>query len=228
MTGKLLMAAALALALSQPAPAIAGDDTWDGLVEVRARGLNSAFLMPGTDFRPYTKVMLDEPEVAFRPGWLRDQQRSRSARMTDADAMRIKEGVSANTIDLFVDEFTRAGFEVVTMPGPNVLRVRTAVVNLFINAPDVPTPGRTVSFTTNAGEATLILEARDSMTLALLARAVDRQEARGLPGPATRVSNTSEFRTVARGWARISAGHLRTLQEISPVPEPLTPGQRLN
>ncbi len=228
MTGKLLIITALMLAAAVPVSAGPEGENWDGLVEVRARGLDAAFLMPGTDFRPYTKVMLDEPEVAFRPGWLRDQQRSRSARMTDADAMRIKEGVSANTIDLFVDEFTRAGFEVVTMPGPNVLRVRTAVVNLFINAPDVPTAGRTVSFTTNAGEATLILEARDSMTLALLARAVDRQDARGLPGPATRVSNTSEFRTVARGWARTSAGHLQTLQAISPVPETLTPGQRLN
>lgn len=228
MAGMRIITAALALALAAPAWPQAATESWDGLVEVRARRLDSAFLMPGADFRPYRRVMLDEPEVAFRPGWQQSMQRSRTARLTDADAARIREGVAANTTDLFVDEFTRAGFEVVTVAGPDVLRVRTAVVNLFINAPDVPTAGRNRSFTTNAGEATLILEARDSVTGALLARAVDRQEARGLPGPTTRVSNTSEFRNVARGWARIAASRLQALQGISPVPDTLTPGQRLD
>lgn len=228
MTLKKLLAVVVALAVAVPAVAQEARDSWDGLVEVSARRLDSAFLLPGADFRPYRKVMLDEPEVAFRAGWMQTMQRSRSIRLTETDAARIKETVAANTTDLFVDEFTRAGFEVVTLPGPDVLRVRTAVLNLFVNAPDVASPGRSRSFTSNAGEATLVLEARDSQTGALLARAVDRREGRGLPGPTTRVSNTSEFRTVARGWARVSAGHLQSLQALSPVPESLTQGQRLD
>ncbi|WP_448578658.1 DUF3313 family protein [Thermaurantiacus sp.] len=228
MAGMRLLAAAVALALAVPAFAGEAVESWDGLVEVRSRRLDAAFLMPGADFRPYKRVMLDPPGVAFRRGWMQDMQRSRTARLTEADAARIREAVAANITDIFVEEFTRAGFEVVTVAGPDVLRVRTDVVNLFINAPDVPTAGRSRSFTTNAGEATLVLEARDSDTGALLARAVDRQEARGLPGPTTRVSNSSEFRTVARGWARIAASRLQALQAISPLPETLTPGQRLD
>jgi hypothetical protein len=41
------------------------------------------------------------------------------------------------------------------------------------------------------------------------------------------VTNKSEFRSLANSWARIAASRLSTLQEISPVPDPLTPGQRL-
>jgi hypothetical protein len=196
---------------------------------VNARRFDAAFLSPGADFRPYTKVMLDEPEVAFRQNWMRDMNRSRSAgrRVTEADAAQILQAVSASTIDIFSRAFADAGFEVVTRPGPDVLRVRTGVLDLFVNAPDTLSAGRSRTFTANAGEATLVLEARDALSNALLARVVDRRETRGLPGPTNRVTNTSEFRSLANSWSRIAATRLRTLQEISPVPDPLTPGQRL-
>jgi hypothetical protein len=228
-----------ALALSLPAASLAqaqaqalepaAIESWDGLVEVNARKIDAAFLMPGADFRPYTKVMLDEPEVAFRQNWMRQMNRSRSTgrRVTEADAARIMDSVSASKIDIFVRAFTDAGFEVVTRPGPDVLRISTGILDLFVNAPETMSAGRSTTFTTNAGEATLILEARDSETNALLARLVDRRETRGIPGPTNRVTNTSEFRTLANNWARIAASRLSTLKEISPVPDPLTPGQRL-
>ncbi|MFN7400400.1 MAG: DUF3313 family protein [Sandaracinobacter sp.] len=219
----------LALSVALPATAQSAADSWDGLVEVNARRLDAAFLLPGADFRPYTKVMIDEPEVAFRQNWLRDVNRGRSAgrRVTDTDAQRILDSVSASTVDIFTRAFTDAGYEVVTRPGPDVLEVRTGIMNLFVNAPDTMSAGRAMSFTTNAGEATLVLEARDSQTRALLARIVDRRETRGIPGASNRVTNTSEFRSLANSWARIAASRLGTLKEISPVPDPLTPGQRL-
>jgi hypothetical protein len=222
----LLVVVAMPAAAQQPAPV----ETWDGLVEVNARRIDAAFLLPGADFRPYTKVMLDEPEVAFRQNWMRDANRGSrgaSGRVTERDAARILDSVSAGTIDLFTRAFSDAGFEVVTRAGPDVLRVGTAVVNLVVNAPDTLSAGRTTTFTANAGEATLILEARDSETNALLARIIDRRETRGTPGRTNRVTNTSEFRALANDWARIAASRLTTLKEISPVPDPLTQGQRL-
>jgi hypothetical protein len=210
-----------------PAPSPAN---WDGLVEVNSRKFEVAFLLPGADFRPYAKVLIDEPEVAFRQNWLRDMNRSRSAgrRVTDADAQRILDSVGSSTLDIFTRAFTDAGYEVVTRPGPDVLEVRTGIVDLFVNAPDTMSAGRSVTFTANAGEATLVLEARDSLTRALLARVVDRRETRGLPGPTNRASNTSEFRSLANRWAGISAQRLAALKQVSPVPDPLTPGQRLD
>lgn len=221
------------VAAAAPAPAVAQDapaaGSWDGLVEVNANRLDAAFLLPGADFSGFTRVMLDEPEVAFRQNWMRDVNRSRSTgrRVTEADAARIQQTVSASSIDIFSRAFTDAGFEVVTRPGPDVARVRIGIMNLFVNAPDTMSAGRTTSFVTNAGEATLVLEVRDSQTNALLARVVDRREARRNPGPANQITNAAEFRALAGTWARISATGLTNLKQLSPVPDPLVAGQRL-
>lgn len=202
--------------------------SWDRLVDVNSRQMGNAALLPGADFRPYAKVMLDEPEVAFRNNWLRDVNRNSTAgRVTQADADRILATTATNTTDIFTEEFQRAGFEVVTAAGPDVLRVRIGIIDLFVNAPETRGAGRSQTFTTNAGDATLVMEARDSRTRALLGRVIDRRETRGQPGPANRVTNTSEFRSLARTWARISATKLVNLQAVSPVPDPLTPGQRI-
>jgi hypothetical protein len=208
----------------------AGSESWDGLVEVNASRIDTAFLAPSADFRPYTKVMLDEPEVAFRANWMREVNRGNrgaGGRVTERDAQRILDSVGAGKIDLFTTAFNNAGFEVVTRAGPDVLRLRTAIVNLVVNAPDTMSAGRSATFTPNAGEATLILEARDSQTNALLARVIDRRETRNIGNRANRVTNTADFRALANDWARIAASRMTTLKEISPLPDPLTPGQRL-
>lgn len=219
--------AALAL-LVATGPAAAAPQSWEGLVEVRARQLDAAYLLPGADFRPYTKVLLDEPQVAFRNNWQRNMNSGRGQpRVTDAQAAQILELVSADTTSIFARAFERAGYTVVDKPGPDVLRLRIGVVDLVVNAPDTMTAGRTRSFTANAGEATLILEARDSLTRALLASIADRRATQGPGGQATRISNTAEFRQLASVWARIAADGVVALKEASPVPDPLTPGQRL-
>lgn len=221
-----------ALLLAAAAPVIAATPSWDGLTEVNSRRMGATFLLPGADFRPYKKVMLEQPQVAFRNNWLRDVNRgSASRRVSQADADRILGSVATNLTDVFAREFTRAGFEVVTKPGPDVLRLNVDIINLFVNAPDTGSSMRTQSFTTNAGEATIVLEARDSATNALLARAVDRRQTANNTGMGTRatsVSNTADFRRLAQTWARTTATKLQNLQAISPVPDPLTPGQRVN
>lgn len=221
-----------ALMIGVAAPVVAADpapESWDGLVEVNSPRMDNAALLPGADFRPYGKIMLDTPEVSFRPNWVRDMNRSRSAnRVTEADAARILESVSTNTTDIFAAEFQRAGYQMATAAGPDVLRVRIGVVNLFVNAPDTMSAGRSRTFTTSAGDATLVIELRDSQTNALLGRVIDRRETRGTPGQSNRVTNTAEFQRLARDWARISAGKMADLKAHSPIPDPLTPGQRLN
>ena len=226
-----IVAALLIGSAAVTAQAANAPQSWSGLVEVNARNLDAAFLLPGADFRPYTKIMLDEPEVAFRDNWLRSVNSGSASRtrnrVTEADAARILASVSTNTTDIFAAEFERAGFKVVTAAGPDVLRVRIGIVNLFVNAPDTMSAGRTRSFTTNAGEATLIMEVRDSQTRALLASIADRRQTQGPGGQATSISNTQEFQTLARRWARIASGGLVALKDASPVPDPLKPGQRL-
>jgi hypothetical protein len=221
-----------ALALAVAAPVLAASPSWDGLTEVNSRRMGTTWLLAGADFRPYKKVMIAEPEVAFRNNWMRDVNRGRSARrVSQADADRILATVATNLTDVFAQEFTRAGFDVVTKPGPDVLTLNVDIINLFVNAPDTGSSARSQSFTTNAGEATIVLEARDSETRALLARAVDRRQTQnnvGMGTQANRVTNTADFRRLAQGWARTTASKLQGLQAISPVPDPLSPGQRVN
>ena len=63
---RLFMAAiASAMLLAGPADAARPPDTWDGLVKVKSKRLDIAYLQPGADFRGYPMVMLEPTEVAF-------------------------------------------------------------------------------------------------------------------------------------------------------------------
>ena len=120
---------------------------------------------------------------------------------------------------IFADAFNKGGYPVVSAPGPDVLRIRTAVVNLRVNAPDIQTAGRSYNFAPEAGEATLILEARDSVTGALLGRVVDRRLA-GDNSTAlrNRVTNRADFRVLGKTWAKHSVDGLNNLKVSSPMP----------
>jgi hypothetical protein len=195
--------------------------TWDDLQLVRSDRSQRIYLLPGADFRPFTRVMLDPTEVAFRNNWVRDFNRSAgsvSRRISDADVARITREISSNFGDIFAEEYQRAGFQVVQSPGPDVLRVRTAVIDLSISAPDIRSSNRVRSAAWEAGAATMVVEARDSQTGALLGRALDRR----LAGDNQRflrnsVTNRADFRALFRSWARDSIDGLRRLQSTSPV-----------
>ncbi|MGB5103451.1 MAG: DUF3313 family protein [Steroidobacteraceae bacterium] len=224
--------AACALLVAGAAVAEEAPASWDGLVEVKPKRMDATFLLPGADFRPYTKLMVDPTEVAFSKDWMKsinDQTRDLSRKVTDEDAARILESARANFDDIFREAFAKSGYEVVSTPGPDVMRVATGVVNLYLNAPDTMSAGRSRTYTTNAGEATLIIEVRDSMTGALLGRVLDRRETRSSARlqMATSVSNTSDFRILFKSWADIATKGLEELKAHSPVPMDLKPKQKL-
>ena len=214
-------------------PALASDtpEPWDGLVQVKPKRMDAAYLLPGADFRQYTKLMIDPTEVALQKDWQKriNSDRRLSGRVDDEQAQKILAAARANFDDVFVEEFTRAGYTIAKEPAPDVLRLSTAVVNLYVNAPDTMTSARSYSFTTEAGEATLILEARDSLTNALLGRAIDRRETQGAAGlqRSTSVTNQAEFRALFRQWAGIAVKGLEDLKAHSPVPAEFKPGQKV-
>jgi hypothetical protein len=227
----------ISLALAMLAAPLAAQDqgSWDGLIEVKASKFDDAFLMPGADFRSYDKVMLDPVEVAFRKDWMRNMNDPRSIgrRMTSDDAQKILDTVKTDTRDTFAEAFVKGGFQVADAPGEKVLRVQSSVINLYVNAPDTMSAGRSMSFTTEAGEATLVVELRDSMTNALMARVVDRRVAQNMgamprmPTLTNSVTNRAEFERAAAAWASASVKGLKTLQAQSPIPADLRKGQKL-
>lgn len=221
----LMLCAAWGLAAASDAP-----ETWDGLTQVKPKRMDAAYLLPGADFRPYTKLMIDPTQVAFQKDWMKSVNRERqlSGRVSEEDAQKILAAARTNFDDVFVDVLTKAGYAIVTTPASDVLRISTAVINLYVNAPDTMSAGRSYSYTTESGEATLIIEVRDSLTNALMGRVVDRRETRATGGmqKSTSVSNQAEFRALFNQWASITVKGLDELKAHSPVPMDLQPGYK--
>ena len=216
MIGLSLLIAPASISAADKAP-----DTWDGLYKVKAKKMELVYLQPQADFRSYTKVLLDPAEVAFRKNWQRDQNDDRldlANRVSDSDARRILDAARDGLAKVFTKAYQNAGYQVVTAPGPDVLRISTAVVNLDVAAPDVMTAGRSRSYSREAGSATLAVEARDSVSGSLLGRAVDSRDT-GDAGLFIRnsVTNSSEFEQLFASWAKISAQGLNELKELSPI-----------
>lgn len=209
------------LVLAAPASAQKPPATWDGLVQVPSKRLDLVYLQPGADFRPYSKVMLEPTEVAFRKNWQRDynrETRSVSGRISERQMEDAITGGVAAASDIFAKAFTNGGYTVVTTPGPDVLKVRTGVVNITLNAPDVQTAGRSYSFANEAGSATLFVEARDSETGAILGRAVDQRWAGdNRTSWRTSASNRADFRDLVEEWAKTTIKGMAELKALSPV-----------
>jgi len=215
---------AVAIVASPAAPVLAAPagSTYDDLVQVPNRKFDLVYLAPGADFRTFTKVMFDPTEVAFHRNFQRDFNRTAtglSNRIQDRDIQRMTDQVREGFERTFQETYERAGYRVVTEPGPDVLRVRTAVLDLFVTAPDLRT-GRGRTYTRNAGRATLVLEVRDSVSGAILGRAVDRQIVGDMGGLRDSVSNRSDFERTFRTWAQRGADGLGELRARSPVAAP--------
>jgi Protein of unknown function (DUF3313) len=233
---KSILVAGLAALVWLAAPLANADDepkgTWDGLVEVKPKRIDAGFLLPGADFRPYKKIMMDPVEVAFKKDWMKDYNRDAatlSQRLTQEDLDNIAKAARENFEEVFTETYRNAGMEIVTTPGPDVLRLRPGVMDLYITAPDTMTAGRSRTYTTESGEALLFLEVRDSTTGALLGRALDRRNTRytGQVQLSNRVTNLSDFRTLFKQWADISVKGFEDLRSLSPIPENLEPGKKL-
>ncbi|EJL34164.1 DUF3313 family protein [Novosphingobium sp. AP12] len=209
----------LLLMAATPAFSAKAPDTWDGLLHVPSKKMGAVYLQANADFRVYSKVMLDPTQIAFRKNWERDHNTlSAMGSISNEQAQRILDQAKAGFQKLFVDAYQKAGYEVVQQGGPGVLRVATAVVDLDVTSPDTMSAGRTWTFSKDAGSATLVLEARDSQTGAILGRAVDKRALDDVqPYIRNSVTNGSEFEQLFASWAKKSAAGLGELKALSPV-----------
>jgi hypothetical protein len=215
--GALIMVTAPTIAVAQEEK-----NTWDDLNLVKSGRSQRLYLLPGANFQPYSKVLLDTTEVAFQKNWMRsfNQSRSLSMRVDQADLDRVTQEVSTSFGGILADAYQKAGYQVVQSPGPDVLRLRTGVIDLEVYAPDVRSANRTYSASWEAGQATLIVEARDSQSGALLGRALDRRLAGDRqPYLRTRVSNKADFERMFKEWAKLSVDGLTRLKGGSPTAE---------
>jgi uncharacterized protein DUF3313 len=178
---------------------------YDGLEPVKVKGISAAYRRPGATLSAYRRVLIDPVEVRFHKSWNPTSTGSRLP-LPAADREAIRTDLAKLVREQFANTLTEKGrYPVVGEPGPDVLRIKIYIVNLYINAPDNPGPGVSRTFVTSAGEMTLFMELFDSETGQILARAVDRQESRSanMIGMANRVTNIGEAGDITAQWARI-------------------------
>jgi hypothetical protein len=215
-----LCAVALAPAVFQPLGALASafPPTVGALVLAKSTELRALYLRPGADFRTYTKVMLDPTAVAFMPNWKENYNQSApfGQKISDEQAQSIMVAVRKGFDAILSKAFADGGYMVVTTAGKDVLRLRSAILDLTVTAPDT---GASMSnaYARSAGEATLVLEALDSLTGAILGRAQDSAIAgASYTGLRDSVTNHRDFTALAKIWADASVKGLDNLKTSSP------------
>ena len=161
------------------------------------------FVRPDAEIVGYRSVMIDPVEVSFARNWDPNRGgRSQLSRLDAGDMAAIQAGVADLFRETFRAELDRGGYQLVDVAGPDTLRVTAAIVDLYINAPETMTPGRSRTYTANAGRMTLVAELRDSMTGEMLARAVDARSARSAePGSHEPRDEHGRARRVIGIWA---------------------------
>ena len=187
--------------------------TFDGLYPVKGGTADAAWARPGADISQYSKIMLQGVGIEYRPGGESGRlyhARSRADHYEISDQQ--KEKFEAILREAFLEELGRSErFSLVNEPAPDVLLIRGGLLDVASLVPPEPI-GRTEIYLSRVGEATLVLEIRDSVSEAIIARAVDRRAAEDSLGirESNRVNNTAEVRRLAKTWARLLRERLDT------------------
>jgi hypothetical protein len=179
--------------------------SFDGLHKVDNSQADVAWARPDFDISGYTKIWPISAGIEYRQ--VKDRGRSTMARsqggpyfINDKSRAQFEELVGT----VFKEELEKIEkYELVDGPGPDVLMIRGGLLDVTSYVPPDPVGGRSHVFLSSVGEATLVLELRDSETGTILARSVDRRAAETIGGTFTRsnsVTNSAEARRLIRYW----------------------------
>jgi uncharacterized protein DUF3313 len=146
---------------------------WDGLQLRNSKNVDRLYARPDASLAAYKRVRLERLHVEFDKNWRPNDSRRGSYRLTKDDFEKIKTRLADEFASVFSKELEKGGYSITDEAGPDVLDVTPIVVDLYVNAPDKMTPGRSYSYSADAGHMTLVAELRDSETQQILARAID-------------------------------------------------------
>ena len=176
----------------------------DGLVRVDNTRMAGVWVRPDINLDGYDKIILEGAGIEFRPAKDVASSLARSRQTT----FPLSEESKKRVVSIASEEFREAlsassRFKLVTEPGPDVLLVRGALLDVASNVPP-DSVGRNDIYLSQIGEATLVIEIRDSTSGAILARAIDRRVAEGIGGNmsySNSASNWADVRRLAQRWA---------------------------
>jgi len=177
----------------------------EGMQLIEDTNLALVYAQPGINWAQYSKIYMDEPFVAFKENWQRDQNRDNPGWITDADMEKIKIELSSLFMGVFTEALLEGGYELVLEAGEDVLLIRPAIIGLDVVAPERNSTGLSRTYSESAGEMTLYLELYDSVSGEMLAKALDRKVDRhtGYFEWQNRVTNRAAANRILRVWANI-------------------------
>ncbi len=196
--------------------------TVDGLYRVDNSLAALAWMKPDMDLRAYTAIMIDPVAVAYQ----RDPQgRTRPGGSNDNFALSRTqmENLKSWFREAVVEALSGDGaYRIVDAPGPDVLRITVELIDLIVRIPTQQVGGLSRGFTRSYGEVTAVLEARDSQSGEILARAADRRDPTSNASQEmveVRASSVrSDTRRLFAFWAGLLRQRLDQLREVEIEP----------
>lgn len=179
--------------------------TIEGLQLVEDSNLALVYAQPDVDWGQYSKIYLDDAYIAFKKNWQRNYNRGHPDKISADDMAKIKMELSGLFRDVFTETLEEGGYELVFETGEDVLQIKPAIIGLDVVAPEHGSPGVSRTYSETAGEMTLYLELYDSVSGAMLAKALDRKEDRrtGYFEWQNRVTNRAAANRILKVWANV-------------------------
>jgi len=196
-----------------PTPIQGAELTFDGLQPVAGTGMQRAWVRPDVSVAGYDRILPVAPRVEYRTVRHGSSRGAGAVALDDKQKARLLELIRAE----FIDELGKSQyFRLTDEPGPEVLQLETALLDIVSYVGEAPA-GRSREWVASLGEATLVLQLRDSQSGETLVRTADRRAFEDASGGSrnTPVSNTAQVRRVARRWARILRDRLDQMHEHS-------------
>jgi hypothetical protein len=216
----LLAAPGLLAGCASTSKAAALPDDWDGLQRRPSQDLDGVWVRPNVEFKAYKSVRLDPVQVEFDKNWDPNEGvKSASRRISQVEIKEMREGLARGFQKELAAALQQGGYPLVEADGEETLRVGAGLVNVYINAPPRDEMGRTKTYVVDAGEMTMAMELRDSVTGQLLARVVDTARGQELNRMqwATGASNAFEASQTFKTWAQVLRRGLDTVNGKAPA-----------
>ena len=188
--------------------------TEDGLHRVDPSIMGAAWVRPDLDLSRYNRIYFMPAAVQFRDV---AERRHNVRSMANADSFFVSESRQARLRELFGEAFYEAvgeveSYELSDEVGRDVLIVRGLLTDVISGV-----PANVVGSVATTGirwmwEADIVLELRDSMSDAVLARTADRERIDGPFGAGAEVAVTP---SVVQSWSQLLVGHLEEVSDLS-------------
>lgn len=162
--------------------------TYESYRPVQNRNVDIAYVADSADFGRYRKLQVEEMGI-FYPS---------HAPASEDDLARVRAA--------FQQAFRSKleGYEIVTRPGPDVLKVRGSLVDMRNTAADrLPNLSDDLNAILEAGKLTFLIEMRDSQSDNLLLRAADTQKSPKIDMPEDVSAPTDDVVAAADYWAQL-------------------------